>query len=64
MRGIDTLTGSLFSFRKFDEFVPAFHPRRPLRKWVNQAPAKMDALFSRIYAKGSINPALSTTCTS
>jgi len=49
MRGTDTFTESLFSFRKLDEFVPVSHPLRPLRKMVNHALAKMDALFSRMY---------------
>lgn len=53
MRGTDTFTESLFSFRKLDEFVPASHPLRPLRKMVNQALAKMDALFSRMYEADS-----------
>ena len=50
MRGADTFTESLFSIRKLDDFVPASHPLRPIRKMVNTALAKMDALFSRMYA--------------
>ncbi|WCM86806.1 IS5 family transposase [Acidovorax sp. NCPPB 3576] len=49
MRGADTFTESLFSVRKLDDFVPASHPLRPIRKMVNAALAKMDALFSRMY---------------
>ncbi|MDZ7863188.1 IS5 family transposase [Acidovorax sp.] len=49
MRGADTFTESLFSVRKLDDFVPASHPLRPVRKMVNTALAKMDALFSRMY---------------
>ena len=49
MRGADTFTESLFSVRKLDDFVPAAHPLRPVRKMVNTALAKMDALFSRMY---------------
>ena len=49
MRGADTFTESLFSVRKLDDFVPASHPLRPIRKMVNTALAEMDALFSRMY---------------
>ena len=49
MRGTDTFTESLFSVRKLEDFVPASHPLRPIRKMVNAALAKMDALFSRMY---------------
>ena len=49
MRGADTFTESLFSVRKLEDFVPASHPLRPVRKMVNTALAKMDALFSRMY---------------
>ncbi|ODS66608.1 MAG: hypothetical protein ABS37_03300 [Acidovorax sp. SCN 65-108] len=49
MRGADTFTESLFSVRKLEDFVPASHPLRPIRKMVNAALAKMDALFSRMY---------------
>ncbi|ELW9773768.1 TPA: IS5 family transposase [Pseudomonas aeruginosa] len=50
MRGADTFTESLFSIRKLDDFVPASHPLRPIRRMVNTALASMDALFSRMYA--------------
>ncbi len=49
MCGADTFTESLFSVRKLEDFVPASHPLRPVRKMVNTALAKMDALFSRMY---------------
>ena len=49
MRGADTFTESLFSVRKLEDFVPASHPLRPVRKMVNTALVKMDALFSRMY---------------
>lgn len=49
MRGADTFTEGLFSVRKLEDFVPASHPLRPVRKMVNTALAKMDALFSRMY---------------
>ena len=49
MRGADTFTESLFSVRKLEDFVPASHPLRPIRKMVNAALTKMDVLFSRMY---------------
>ena len=49
MRGADTFTESLFTLRKLEDFVPADHPLRPIRVMVNQALAKMDHLFSRMY---------------
>ncbi len=52
MRGADTFTESLFSMRRLDDFVPADHPLRPIRAMVNQALAKMDALFARMYEAG------------
>jgi transposase len=49
MRGADTFTESLFSFRKLDDFVPASHPLRSIRVMANEALAKMDRLFSEMY---------------
>lgn len=49
MRGADTFTESLFSIRKLDDFVPANHPLRRIRVMVNEALARMDELFSRMY---------------
>jgi transposase len=49
MRGADTFTESLFSFRKLDEFVPASHPLRSIRVMANEALAKMDGLFAGMY---------------
>jgi transposase len=49
MRGADTFTESLFTMRRLDDFVPADHPLRPIRVMVNQALAKMDGLFARMY---------------
>lgn len=53
MPGTCTFTESLFSFRKLDEFVPPSDPLRPLSKLVNQALAKMNALFFRLYEADS-----------
>ena len=46
MRGADAYNEALFSIVKLEDFVPANHPLRPIRKWVNDALAKMDAQFS------------------
>src|ERR1700756_4261799 len=49
MRGADTFTESLFSFRKLDDFVPKSHPLRSIRVMANEALAKMDRLFVGMY---------------
>jgi transposase len=49
MRGPDTFTESLFTMRHLDDFVPASHPLRPIRKMVNEALVKMDALLGGMY---------------
>jgi hypothetical protein len=49
MCGADTITESLFSSRKLDDFVPASHPLRAVRVMANKALAKMDRLFAGMY---------------
>ena len=49
MRGADTYTESLFTMKRLDDFVPANHPLRLIRKMANQALAKMDGLFAQMY---------------
>jgi len=49
MRGTDSYSESLFTAVKLEDFVPANHPLRPIRTWVNDALAKMDAKFSAMY---------------
>ena len=49
MRGADTFTESLFTMRKLEDFVPASHPLRAIRKMANAALAKMEPLFARMY---------------
>ena len=49
MRGADSYNESLFTTVKLEDFVPATHPLRPIRQWVNDALAKMDAKFSAMY---------------
>ncbi|MFP4854710.1 transposase, partial [Paraburkholderia sp. BR14264] len=55
MRGADGYTESMFTMSKLDDFVPVNHPLRPIRLWLNDALARMDPVFSRMYesdAKG------------
>jgi hypothetical protein len=47
MRGADTFTERLFTLRKLEDFVPAEHPLRSIRKMANAALVKMDRLFAR-----------------
>ena len=49
MRGADTFTENLFTLRKLEDFVPADHPLRSIRKMANAALAKMDRLFAGMY---------------
>lgn len=49
MQGADSYNEALFSTVKLDEFVSANHPLRPIRTWMNEALAKMDARFSAMY---------------
>ncbi len=55
MRGADGYTESMFTMAKLDDFVPANHPLRPVRAWLNDALKRMDPVFTRMYesdAKG------------
>ena len=49
MRGGDGFSEALFSTVRLEEFVPANHPLRPIRVWVNEALAAMDEKFSAMY---------------
>ena len=49
MRGADTFTVSLFTMRHLGNFVPAIQPVRSIRKMVNEALVKMDALLGSMY---------------
>ena len=49
MRGADTLTESLFTMRKLEDFVPPDHPLHPIRTMVNEALIKIDDLFAGMY---------------
>jgi hypothetical protein len=49
MRGAYAYNEALFSTVRLEDFVPAKHPLRPIRQWVNDALTKMDAKFSTMY---------------
>jgi transposase len=49
MRGADIFTESLFTIRKLEDFVPADHPLRAIRKMANAALSKMNGLFAGMY---------------
>ncbi|TDY53034.1 hypothetical protein BX592_104322 [Paraburkholderia rhizosphaerae] len=49
MRGADGYTETMFTMSKLDDFVPASHPLRPIRLWLNDALKRMDPLFARMY---------------
>jgi len=49
MRVADNYNEALFSTGKLDEFVSENHPLRPIRTWMNEVLAKMDARFSAMY---------------
>ena len=46
MRGADAYNEALFSTVRLEDFVPATHPLRPIRTWINEALAEMDERFS------------------
>jgi transposase/IS5 family transposase len=50
MRGQDGRTGSMFSYVDLEERVPAGHPLRTIREFVNAALAALDAEFARLYS--------------
>jgi transposase len=49
MRGSDGYNESLFTTVRLEDFVPANHPLRPIRTWMNEALASMDERFSAMY---------------
>ncbi len=49
MRGADSYTEGPFMMKRLDDLVPANHPLRLIRKMANEALAKMDWLFARMY---------------
>lgn len=49
MLGADSYNEALFSTIRLEEFVPANHPLRPIRTWLNDALTRMDARFLAMY---------------
>lgn len=49
MRGVGSYDENLFTTVRLEEFVPASHPLRPIRTWVNDALAGMSAKLSAMY---------------
>ena len=45
---------NLFTTVRLEDFVPADHPLRPIRVWVNDALAKLSASFDKAYATDAI----------
>jgi transposase len=50
MRGQDGQTGSMFSYVDLEERIPAGHPLRKIRAFVNAALAALDVEFARLYS--------------
>ena len=50
MRGQDGQTGSMFSYVDLKERIPAGHPLRKIREFVNAALAALDAAFAELYS--------------
>jgi transposase len=50
MRGADTFTESLFTMRKLEDFVPAQHPLREIRRTANAALDKLGPTLTAMYA--------------
>jgi transposase len=50
MRGQDGLTGSMFSYVDLEERIPANHPLRKIREFVNAALAMLNAEFAKLYS--------------
>ncbi|MDQ1363746.1 MAG: hypothetical protein QG652_1608 [Pseudomonadota bacterium] len=50
MRGADISQPSLFISRTIEDFVPAKHPLRAIRKLIDEALRELDTQFNRLYA--------------
>jgi len=51
MRGSDTVHEQLFSFSRLENLIPASHPLRVIRTWVNAALVEMSEVLDRMYAE-------------
>jgi transposase len=50
MRGSDAVHAQLFSFSRLEDLIPANHPLRLIRTWVNAALVEMNDMLDRTYA--------------
>ncbi len=50
MRGTDKIIGSLLSYVDIEDRIPARHPLRQVKRIVDEALARLDAEFDRLYA--------------
>ena len=50
MRGLDGQTGSMFSYVDLEGRIPASHPLREIRAFVNAALAALDVEFTKLYS--------------
>jgi transposase len=50
MRGQDGQTGSMFSYVDIEERIPASHPLRKIREFVNTALVALNAEFAKLYS--------------
>lgn len=59
MRGSDGMQEVLFTMSRLEDFVPSYHPLRPIQVLVNEALSRLNGLFNEIYAdtgRASIAP--------
>jgi transposase len=52
MRGSDAVHEQLFSFSRLEDLIPANHPLRVIRTWVNAALVDMNDMLDQMYAAG------------
>lgn len=50
MRGSDEMQEALFTFSRLEDFVPADHPLRSVKKLVDESLQRLNGLFNTIYA--------------
>lgn len=53
MRGADRYDEAIFTTMKLEDLVPANHPLRPTRTWINEALSKMYAAADQSSGAGA-----------